>query len=171
MLDMRPVAAEGEGGKRTAADRDEDPPAVVRMEMVPALLLDMAPRTGTRCHHRMDHRRDNRIRHHHRALLSMGGDGRRCRTIVGLEVGLRDCHEVGRTAEALEADMVNLATPRRTDGEDIVVAAAAAMVVTVAVHMALVVHSMELQEVEGVVVGSTVIYSHYSWTTRLAIER
>ena len=156
---MRPVAAEGEGGKRTAADRDEDPPAVVRMEMVSALLLDMAPRTGTRCHHRMDHRRDNRIRHHHRALLSMGGDGRRCRTIVGLEVGLRDRREVGRIAEALEADMDNLATPRRTDGEGMVAVAGAAvaMVVTVAVHMALVVHSMELQEVEGVVVGSTVV--------------
>ena len=170
MLDVQLVAAEGEGGKRTAADRDEDPPAVVRMEMVPALLLDMAPRTDTRCHHRTDHRRDNRIRRHHKALVGMDGtDGRRCRTIVGLEVGLRDRHEVGRTAEALEAGMDSLATPRRTDGEGIVAVVVVAamvvqaplmglMVVTAAVHTALVVRSMELQEVEDVVVGSTIIY-------------
>jgi len=173
---------------------EEDLPIVVRMETVPVPALAPATipiRTGTRCR-RTDNQRDSHTRHHNKALAGMGGMGgrhRRHRIMVGLEVGLRDPREVGRTVEVLEADMGSLAILSRTDGEGMVVAAAAAATVvamvvavaavvvrgvlkavmvstvprmgTVAVRTAVVAHSMELQEVGDVVVGSAVIYSLY----------
>ena len=152
---------------------------VARMELV-LLLATMPARTATQCHRRTDNQRDSHTRHHNKALAGMGGtEGRRCRVMVGLEVGLRGLREVRRTVEVLGADMGNLAILSRTDEEATVVVVVVVvgtvvqglrkgvMVVTVlrmgrvVVHMAVVAvvaNTMELQEVEGVVVGSAVIY-------------
>ena len=149
---------------------------VARMELV-LLLATMPTRMATQCHRRTDNQRDSHTRHHNKALAGMGGtEGRRCRVMVGLEVGLRGLREVRRTVEVLGADMGNLAILSRTDEEATVVVVVGTvvqglrkgvMVVTVlrmgrvVVHMAVVAvvaNTMELQEVEGVVVGSAVIY-------------
>ena len=156
---------------------EEDLAIVVRMETVPVPApATMPTRTGTRCH-RTDSQRDSRTRHPNKALVGMGGMGgrRRCRVMVGLEVGLRDPREVGRTVGVLEADMGSLTNLNRTDGEGMVVVVVVTMVVQgvlkgvmvstvprmgkVAVRMGVVAHTMELREVGGVVVGSAVIYS------------
>lgn len=166
-----------------AVVRTEDLPIVVRTEVVlpAAMATDIHP-------HRTDNRRDRHTRHHNKALAGMSGmEGRRCKTIVDLGVGLRVLRGVGPTAGVPEADMDPLATLSRTDGEGMAVAVVVAMVVqgplqgvmvvtvpqmgTVAVHTAVVViagvvvaHTMELQEVGGVVVGNSVIYILYIFT-------
>jgi len=171
-------------GALTAGVDEEDLPIVARMEMVPAPAppATMATRTGTRCH-RTDSQRDSHTRHPNKALVGMGGMGgrRRCRVMVGLEVGLRDLREVGRTVGVLEADMGSLTILNRTDGEGIVAAVVVVVVVVVimvvqgvlkgvmvftvprmdkvAVRTVVVAHTMELQEVGDVVVGSVVTYS------------
>ena len=163
---------------QTAVADEGDLLTVARMELV-LLLATMPARTATQCHRRTDNQRDSHTRHHNKALAGMGGtEGRRCRVMVGLEVevGLRDLREVRRTVEVLGADMGSLAILSRTDEEATVVVVVGTvvqglrkgvMVVTVlrmgrvVVHMAVVAvvaNTMELQEVEGVVVGSAVIY-------------
>ena len=163
---------------QTAVADEGDLLTVARMELV-LLLATMPARMATQCHRRTDNQRDSYTRHHNKALAGMGGtEGRRCRVMVGLEVevGLRDLREVRRTVEVLGADMGSLAILSRTDEEATVVVVVGTvvqglrkgvMVVTVlrmgrvVVHMAVVAvvaNTMELQEVEGVVVGSAVIY-------------
>ena len=169
----------GAVGVQTAVADEGDLLTVARMELV-LLLATMPARMATQCHRRTDNQRDSHTRHHNKALAGMGGtEGRRCRVMVGLEVGLRGLREVRRTVEVLGADMGNLAILSRTDEEATVVVVVVVvgtvvqglrkgvMVVTVlrmgrvVVHMAVVAvvaNTMELQEVEGVVVGSAVIY-------------
>ena len=167
----------GAVGVQTAVADEGDLLTVARMELV-LLLATMPTRMATQCHRRTDNQRDSHTRHHNKALAGMGGtEGRRCRVMVGLEVevGLRDLREVRRTVEVLGADMGSLAILSRTDEEATVVVVGTVvqglrkgvMVVTVlrmgrvVVHMAVVAvvaNTMELQEVEGVVVGSAVIY-------------
>jgi len=170
-------------GDQTAVLGEEDLPIVVPLEMVRVRVLAPATtptRTGTRCHHRTDNRRDSHTRRHNKALGGMAGMGgrRRCRVMVDLEVGLRDLREVVRTVVALEVDMGSLAILSRMGGEAmavvVVMVVAVAMVVQgplrgvmvatvpqmgmVVVHTVVVAHTMELQEVGDVVVGSAVIY-------------
>ena len=150
----------------TAMVRREGLPTAVRTEVV-LLPVAMPAQTDTH-HHHTDLLRDNHTGHHNRALVGMGGVGGRRRRAM---VGLKDLREVDRTVGALEADMGLLVILSHTHGVDILVVVVMVaqgrlkedMVVTaprtgtVVVHTVateVVGHTMELQQVGGVVVGN-----------------